>query len=145
MCLLSCNCREQLSWGPAGAAGNQAGPGTHGGNMAPGQALSVVTTVWGVTNTSQSGPFNQNPGGGGGQAFTNTTMSGGTPYTPQQQGYGNPMQKGGPAGGPVGVHPYNTPHPVQHPGAQAGNPGAGGGGAMPPYNRSNSAPVYNKK
>ena len=121
-----------MSWGPAGAAGNQAGPGNHGNpGMQPQQALSVVTTVWGVTNSSQSGPFNQNPGNG--PAFTNTTMSGGTPYT-QQQGYGNPMQKGGPAGGPV-VNPYNNPH----------HPGQAGGGGMPPYNRSNSAPVYNKK
>ena len=123
-------CREALSWGPAGAAGNQAGPGNHGNpGMQPQQALSVVTTVWGVSNSSQSGPFIQNPNNG--PAFTNTTMSGGTPYT-QQQGYGNPMQKGGPAGGPV-VNPYNNSH----------HPGQAGG--MPPYNRSNSAPVYNKK
>ncbi len=110
------NFSEQLSWGPAGGVGNQAGPGNPG--VQPGQqALSVVTTVWGVTQSSQSGPFNQNPQNG--PAFTNTTMSGGTPYTQQQSFPGNPMQKPG--------NPYNG-HPQ----------------GMPNYNRSNSAPVYNK-
>lgn len=52
------------------------------------QSLSVVTTVWGVTQTTQSGPFTHSTPG-----YTNTTMS--TPnYTQQPQSFaGGQMQK----------------------------------------------------
>ena len=74
------------------------------GQQPPSQgALSVVTTVWGVTQTTQSGPFSQNPNAAPGFTNTNTTMSG-TPYTNQQQQQvfqGNPqMQKPGQYGNP---------------------------------------------
>jgi len=58
------------------------GPWLGGNQGQPGQALSVVTTVWGTTQSTQSGPFVHNPPG-----FTNTTMST-TNYTqanPQMQ------------------------------------------------------------
>ena len=62
-------------------------PGNQG---PPGQSLSVVTTVWGMTQSTQSGPFNHNTPGSG---YTNTTMSG-TNYTQQPQGFpGNQMKQ----------------------------------------------------
>ncbi|XP_041363895.1 zinc finger MIZ domain-containing protein 1-like isoform X2 [Gigantopelta aegis] len=45
--------------------------------------LSVVTTVWGVTPTTQTAPFTHNTPGPG---FTNTTMSG-THFSQQPQGF----------------------------------------------------------
>ena len=78
-------------WPQTQGGGGAAGPGQQQG--APqGPGLSVVTTVWGVTQTTQSGPLNHNPSA---PNFTNTTMST-TPYSQQQQqqGFpGNHMQK----------------------------------------------------
>ncbi len=73
-----------------------------GQGQQPQQSLSVVTTVWGLAQTTQSGPFNQNPGV---PNFTNTTMSS-TAYSQQQQGFpGNqPMQK----------QPYGNPQNMQY-------------------------------
>ncbi|XP_064594585.1 zinc finger MIZ domain-containing protein 1-like isoform X2 [Liolophura sinensis] len=74
------------------------------------QSLSVVTTVWGVTQTTQSGPVTHSTPG-----YTNTTMST-TPYTQQPMGFpGNGMQKG-----PYG-NPPNMPY-RREPGAY-GRPG----------------------
>ncbi|XP_060076777.1 zinc finger MIZ domain-containing protein 1-like isoform X1 [Ylistrum balloti] len=102
----------------------------------PGQALSVVTTVWGTTQSTQSGPFQHNTPG-----YTNTTMST-TNYTQQPQGFNTQMQKGNysnpqnipfrrDSGGyqrPSGYPPTpntpgtNTPNgPNDYPGGQAGN------------------------
>lgn len=67
------------------------GGGQGGGPQAAG--LSVVTTVWGVTQTTNTGPtYNQNPNV---PAYTNTTMSqSSTPHTQQPGFMGNhPMQK----------------------------------------------------
>ncbi|XP_046360249.1 zinc finger MIZ domain-containing protein 1-like isoform X2 [Haliotis rufescens] len=63
----------------------------NGGWGAPNQpGLSVVTTVWGVTQTTQSGPFTHSTPTPG---FTNTTMTA-TGYSQPQQGFpGNGMQK----------------------------------------------------
>ena len=103
-----------MGWGGQGGGGQQP---PHQGQ--PG--LSVVTTVWGVTPSTQSGPFNQPPTGPG---YTNTTMATPTPY--------NSTSSTG------GVPPNN---PSGFPAAQMGknfNPQAGMG-----YNRSGSAP-YNR-
>ncbi|XP_078316465.1 zinc finger MIZ domain-containing protein 1-like isoform X2 [Crassostrea virginica] len=72
----------------------QMAPGDPNGGWMPGNqgppGLSVVTTVWGMTQSTQSGPFNHNTPGSG---YTNTTMSS-TNYTQQPQGFtGNQMQK----------------------------------------------------
>lgn len=65
--------------------------GQHGG-AGPQQSLSVVTTVWGVTPTTQTTPYNHTTPGG---YNTNTTMSN-TSYTQPPQGFpGNQMQKPG--------------------------------------------------
>jgi len=73
------------------------------------QQLSVVTTVWGVTHTTQTAPFNQNPGAPG---YTNTTMS--TPnYAQQPQGFpGNHMQKSPYNHGPAQAAPYMNRAPA---------------------------------
>ena len=57
------------------------------------QGLSVVTTVWGVTPTTQTAPFNQNTHSG---AYTNTTMAT-SGYVPMQPNY---------MGGPKGSYPH---------------------------------------
>lgn len=64
------------------------GGGQPGGGGQP-PHLSVVTTVWGQTQTTQSPPFNQGPNPAG---FTNTTMST-TPYTQQPPGFNGPPHK----------------------------------------------------
>lgn len=74
----------------------------HGPGPQPAGSLSVVTTVWGVTSTSQSGPYSQNPMGPGsmgpgsmgpgmpqGGYNANSALS---PGMYQQQNY--PMQQG---------------------------------------------------
>lgn len=68
------------------------GPWCPGNQGQPGQGLSVVTTVWGMTNTTQTAPFShQTPG------YTSTMSSA---NYPQQPGFNvNSMQKG----------PYNNP------------------------------------
>ncbi|KAJ8318285.1 hypothetical protein KUTeg_003376 [Tegillarca granosa] len=79
--------------------GDPNGPWAPNNQGQPGQSLSVVTTVWGMTNSTQSGPFTHNTPG-----FTNTTMSSTTNYTQQAQGFpGNQIQK--PPYGPQGM-PY---------------------------------------
>ncbi|XP_074647800.1 zinc finger MIZ domain-containing protein 1-like isoform X2 [Tubulanus polymorphus] len=67
-----------------------------GGGPGPGQqqSLSVVTTVWGVTSSTNSGPFNHAPPNA---AYTNTTMAnnGGNygPQPPQNIPSNNQLQK----------------------------------------------------
>lgn len=84
-----------------------------------GQSLSVVTTVWGLSQTTQSGPFIQNTNGTG-PGFTTTSMST-TPYSQPPQHYpagagAGPMGKAGPmypannpSQGPMHSNPYNRP------------------------------------
>ena len=75
------------------------GGGQGGGPQAAG--LSVVTTVWGVTQTTNTGPtYNPHPNQ---PAYTNTTMSS-TPHTQQPGFMGNhgPMPNK-PYGGPQGM------------------------------------------
>ena len=88
------------------------------GNGPQAAGLSVVTTVWGVTQTTNTGPtYNQNPNV---PAYTNTTMSS-TPHT-QQPGYtGNH--------GPMPNKPYG-------PGGPQGMPGYGVRGPTPGYNNT---------
>ena len=77
-CLFSLFSDPNVGW-----QGNQGGPQ---------QSLSVVTTVWGVTPTTQTVPYNHTTPGG---YNTNTTMSS-TNYTQPPQGFpGNQMQKPG--------------------------------------------------
>jgi hypothetical protein len=73
---LSNNCNNVAcfrEWSPGGATQQQ---------------LSVVTTVWGVTTSTQSGPHNNFPGsggtvaaGGGGYAQQGAPNKQGTPFT----------------------------------------------------------------
>ena len=80
------------------------GAGQQNGAHHPQGSLSVVTTVWGVTQATQSGPFNQSQGNAG-YSNTNTTMSS-TPYTQppayhmshMKNSYGNPQGQGPPGG-----------------------------------------------
>ena len=92
-----------------------------------GQVLSVVTTVWGNTQTTQSGPANQNPNF---PNYTNTTMSSVQNYNPAQQqpqhGYNQPMQKPGLGGYPGQGMPYQT--------APQYNMNRPPGGYPPPHN-----------
>ena len=83
------------------------GPWCPGNQGQPGQGLSVVTTVWGMTNTTQTAPFNhQTPG------YT-TTMSS-TNYTQQPQGFqvNSSLQKG--QYNPPNNIPYRRPRYVIH-------------------------------
>lgn len=94
------------------------GPGSGGPQGGQPPQLSVVTTVWGVTQTTQTGPYNQNPTA---PSYTNTTMSATqNSFTSAQPGFPgpNPGMGGGPkgfnhqgggAGGMVG--PYRQPTP----------------------------------
>lgn len=111
-------------------SGDPNGPWCPGNQGQPGQGLSVVTTVWGMTNTTQTAPFNhQTPG------YT-TTMSS-TNYTQQPQGFqvNSSLQKG--QYNPPNNIPYrrpsypptpntpgsNTPSNNDYPGGpQQGNP-----------------------
>lgn len=69
------------------------------------QHLSVVTTVWGVSSTTQTGPINHTSFSGGSNQ-TPTSMAP-TPYS-QQQGF--------PSGGPQKT-PYNPQNmPYRQPG-----------------------------
>ncbi|PVD39460.1 hypothetical protein C0Q70_02091 [Pomacea canaliculata] len=70
------------------------------------QSLSVVTTIWGVTPATQSGPFTHNP-----QAYGNTTMTGGS-TTPHAGGPQSAMQAGVLQKAAAGV-PYN-PGPMPY-------------------------------
>lgn len=99
-----------------------------GGQPQPsGPGLSVVTTVWGVTQTTQSGPFSQQTPTAPG--FTNTTMSTTSPYN-QGQPQGTTQSVGG---------PYPSAQQMQKPGVyNGGQPGMGA------YNRPGSAPYNNR-
>ena len=63
--------------------GNVGWQGPGGGGGGPQQSLSVVTTVWGVTPTTQTTPYNHSTPGNN-SAYTNTTMSN-TNYTQPPQ------------------------------------------------------------
>ena len=85
-CLFVCFSDPNVGWQA------QHGGGGGGGGGPPQQSLSVVTTVWGVTPTTQTTPYNHTTPGG---YNTNTTMSN-TNYTQPPQGFpGNQMPKQG--------------------------------------------------
>ena len=101
-----------MGWAGQGGGGQQ--PAPHQGQ--PG--LSVVTTVWGVSPSTQSGPFNQQPTG---PVFTNTTMATSEPYNSTSSAQANaagfpsvPMgksfnQQGNMIYNRQGSGPYNRP------------------------------------
>ena len=78
-----------------------------GGGAGPQQSLSVVTTVWGVTPTTQTTPYNHTTPAG---YNTNTTMSNNS-YTQLPQGYpANQMQKPGYENAP-GIYQRSNSYP----------------------------------
>lgn len=63
--------------------------GVGGGQSMQNPQLAVVTTVWGMSSTSQSGPHSAYPGGGGGSAGVGAT-------TGNHMGQGNMTGGAGP-------------------------------------------------
>ncbi|KAM9794295.1 zinc finger MIZ domain-containing protein 2 isoform X2 [Syngnathus typhle] len=120
---------EPVSWQPAA-------------NQQPG-SLSVVTTVWGVTNPTHSqvigappmGPGDGTgghmmPGGGGGPAMPGAMG----PQFMSQQGYGDAISKG--YGQPL---MYGRPGPAYNPAAAYGGSYPGNSGVRPPSDFSTAA------
>nr|XP_040053281.1 zinc finger MIZ domain-containing protein 2-like isoform X2 [Gasterosteus aculeatus aculeatus] len=113
-------------------------PGT---NQHPG-SLSVVTTVWGVTNPTHSQVFcapmgpgessggHMMPGGGGGPGMGPQFM-GQQSYGDVSKGYGQPVMYGRPSGGYNPASAYGGSYP--------GNSGGGGMGVRPPSDFTQAA------
>lgn len=105
------------------------GPWCPGNQGQPGQGLSVVTTVWGMTNTTQTAPFShQTPGYTSTMSSANYSQQPGFNVNSMQKPYSNAPQNNNlyrrPSYPPTPNTPgSNTPGNNEYPGAQQpGNP-----------------------
>jgi len=105
MCFIDNSCVYYLYTFSDPNVGWQGQPGGGG----PQQSLSVVTTVWGVTPTTQTTPYNHTTS----SAYNTSTTMSNTNYTQPPQGFlGNQMQKPGYEGN-TGLYHRSNSYPCQ--------------------------------